>query len=89
MPLPQDLVHDMAQFPGDNAIVHRRQCDRNRPEDLRALRVEGADNRGPDMLLFQRRLMAVDRLVERLNLDRDIVNRQMFGDCSRKPINTS
>lgn len=63
MTFSQDFVQDVAQFPGNNAVLHRGQSERDGPEDLAALLLERPDNRRPDMFLFYWRFRRIDRFV--------------------------
>lgn len=56
-------MEDVTQFPRHDSVVHGGKAQGDGPEGLRPLLLEGADDRGTDMLLFDWGLAAVYRLV--------------------------
>lgn len=63
MALPQDFVQHVAQFPGDDPVVHSGQTEGDGPEGLSTLLLEGADDGGPNMFLLHGGLSTVYRLI--------------------------
>lgn len=47
--LAQDLVQQMAELPGGDAVLQQRLAHRHRPERVRSLAMERADDRCPGM----------------------------------------
>lgn len=77
--LTEHLVEEMAELPGRDAILQEGLSDRDCPEGMRSLTMEGADDRCSCMFHFQRGLLRTQRFTDADRLGRGWDNKMIIS----------